>query len=225
MSQAQPLSHLQLLPRVPRMMPSPCWRRQRWLRRLTFATLPSLLTSVSGDNIIALQVRFTSCLRLAEQVACTRPLCPMGGRVLLIAQFCRGRLQFCLQSICACAADHGKTTLVDAMLKQSKVFRDNQAVQVRFMQDCTCAGLDGDTTGSGTKVGIISHTRQACCPIGRFNYRPSTILLPASGGRLAAASQMLGHQLNCPAPNRRSPVIRQSGNICSQPAWLHCRSV
>eukprot|EP00891_Asterochloris_glomerata_P002516 jgi/Astpho2/2516/e_gw1.00048.37.1_t len=29
--------------------------------------------------------------------------------------------------------DHGKTTLVDAMLKQSKVFRDNQAVQERMM--------------------------------------------------------------------------------------------
>lgn len=27
--------------------------------------------------------------------------------------------------------DHGKTTLVDAMLRQSKVFRDNQAVQER----------------------------------------------------------------------------------------------
>lgn len=29
--------------------------------------------------------------------------------------------------------DHGKTTLVDAMLKQSKVFRTNQAVEVRIM--------------------------------------------------------------------------------------------
>lgn len=29
--------------------------------------------------------------------------------------------------------DHGKTTLVDAMLKQSKVFRDNQVVQERIM--------------------------------------------------------------------------------------------
>ena len=26
--------------------------------------------------------------------------------------------------------DHGKTTLVDALLKQSKVFRENQAVEV-----------------------------------------------------------------------------------------------
>ena len=104
--------------------------------------------------------------------------------MLLKAQLCRGRLQFCLQSICVCAADHGKTTLVDAMLKQSKVFRDNQAVQVRFMQDRTCAGLDGDATGSGTKVGIISHTRQACCPIGRLILsccQPvgATLLLPA----------------------------------------------
>ncbi|PNX82956.1 GTP-binding protein TypA, partial [Trifolium pratense] len=29
--------------------------------------------------------------------------------------------------------DHGKTTLVDAMLKQTKVFRDNQTVQERIM--------------------------------------------------------------------------------------------
>ena len=29
--------------------------------------------------------------------------------------------------------DHGKTTLVDAMLKQSKVFRENQVVDVRVM--------------------------------------------------------------------------------------------
>jgi len=29
--------------------------------------------------------------------------------------------------------DHGKTTLVDAMLKQAKVFRENQQVMVRVM--------------------------------------------------------------------------------------------
>ncbi|MBN1531965.1 MAG: translational GTPase TypA, partial [Spirochaetes bacterium] len=29
--------------------------------------------------------------------------------------------------------DHGKTTLVDAMLKQSGVFRDNQRVEERIM--------------------------------------------------------------------------------------------
>jgi GTP-binding protein len=29
--------------------------------------------------------------------------------------------------------DHGKTTLVDAMLKQSGTFRDNEAVQDRVM--------------------------------------------------------------------------------------------
>ena len=29
--------------------------------------------------------------------------------------------------------DHGKTTLVDAMLKQSRVFRDNQVVDERIM--------------------------------------------------------------------------------------------
>ncbi|MBC8075221.1 MAG: translational GTPase TypA, partial [Chloroflexales bacterium] len=29
--------------------------------------------------------------------------------------------------------DHGKTTLVDAMLKQSRIFRDNQATEERMM--------------------------------------------------------------------------------------------
>jgi GTP-binding protein len=29
--------------------------------------------------------------------------------------------------------DHGKTTLVDAMLKQAKVFRENQQVEERIM--------------------------------------------------------------------------------------------
>ena len=29
--------------------------------------------------------------------------------------------------------DHGKTTLVDQMLKQSHIFRDNQVVQERFL--------------------------------------------------------------------------------------------
>ena len=29
--------------------------------------------------------------------------------------------------------DHGKTTLVDAMLKQSNTFRDNQSVEERVM--------------------------------------------------------------------------------------------
>ena len=29
--------------------------------------------------------------------------------------------------------DHGKTTLVDAMLSQAKVFRDNQVQQIRIM--------------------------------------------------------------------------------------------
>ncbi len=58
----------------------------------------------------------------------------------------------CPQSARAYTADHGKTTLVDAMLKQSKVFRDNQAVQVRFRQGHTRAGLDDGTRVSGTRV-------------------------------------------------------------------------
>lgn len=37
----------------------------------------------------------------------------------------------------------GKTTLVDAMLKQAKVFRDNQAVEVRSRAETqpACPGL------------------------------------------------------------------------------------
>ena len=34
--------------------------------------------------------------------------------------------------------DHGKTTLVDAMLRQSKIFRDNQNVPERVMDSTPC---------------------------------------------------------------------------------------
>ena len=32
--------------------------------------------------------------------------------------------------------DHGKTTLIDAIMKQSGLFRDNQAVDERVMDSC-----------------------------------------------------------------------------------------
>ena len=59
--------------------------------------------------------------------------------------------------------DHGKTTLVDAMLKQSKVFRDNQETQVRVMDSNALERERGITilakntaiTYKGTKLNII----------------------------------------------------------------------
>ncbi|MCO5571588.1 hypothetical protein L7F22_025333 [Adiantum nelumboides] len=59
--------------------------------------------------------------------------------------------------------DHGKTTLVDAMLKQAKVFRDNQTVQERVMDSNALERERGITILSkntairykGTKINII----------------------------------------------------------------------
>jgi|GEM_PF-5926407 len=65
--------------------------------------------------------------------------------------------------------DHGKTTLVDAMLKQSHIFRDNQQVTERIMDsnalECergitimakntaaTCGGDDTDSTAIGKAI-------------------------------------------------------------------------
>ncbi|KAB2037522.1 hypothetical protein ES319_D03G081200v1 [Gossypium barbadense] len=59
--------------------------------------------------------------------------------------------------------DHGKTTLVDAMLKQSKVFRDNQFVQERVMDSndlerergITILSKNTSITYKDTKINII----------------------------------------------------------------------
>ncbi|XP_024365748.1 putative elongation factor TypA-like SVR3, chloroplastic [Physcomitrium patens] len=59
--------------------------------------------------------------------------------------------------------DHGKTTLVDAMLRQAKVFRDNQSVQERIMDSNDLERERGITILSkntairykGTKINII----------------------------------------------------------------------
>lgn len=59
--------------------------------------------------------------------------------------------------------DHGKTTLVDAMLKQSKVFRDNQSVQERIMDSndlerergITILSKNTSITYKDTKMNII----------------------------------------------------------------------
>ncbi|GKV32600.1 hypothetical protein SLEP1_g41194 [Rubroshorea leprosula] len=59
--------------------------------------------------------------------------------------------------------DHGKTTLVDAMLKQAKVFRDNQFVQERIMDSndlerergITILSKNTSITYKDTKINII----------------------------------------------------------------------
>lgn len=59
--------------------------------------------------------------------------------------------------------DHGKTTLVDAMLKQAKVFRDNQFVQERIMDSndlerergITILSKNTSITFNDTKINII----------------------------------------------------------------------
>ncbi|XP_078152468.1 elongation factor family protein [Carex rostrata] len=59
--------------------------------------------------------------------------------------------------------DHGKTTLVDSMLKQAKVFRDNQTVQERIMDSndlerergITILSKNTSINYKGTKINII----------------------------------------------------------------------
>ena len=59
--------------------------------------------------------------------------------------------------------DHGKTTLVDAMLRQAKVFRDNQTMQERIMDSndlerergITILSKNTAITYNGTKINII----------------------------------------------------------------------
>jgi GTP-binding protein len=59
--------------------------------------------------------------------------------------------------------DHGKTTLVDALLKQSKVFRDNQVQNERIMDSndlerergITILAKNTAVTYKGTKINII----------------------------------------------------------------------
>ncbi|KAG1368747.1 GTP-binding protein TypA/BipA [Cocos nucifera] len=59
--------------------------------------------------------------------------------------------------------DHGKTTLVDAMLKQAKVFRDNQVVKERIMDSndlerergITILSKNTSISYKGTKINII----------------------------------------------------------------------
>ncbi|KAJ4769601.1 GTP-binding protein TypA/BipA-like protein [Rhynchospora pubera] len=59
--------------------------------------------------------------------------------------------------------DHGKTTLVDSMLKQAKVFRDNQTVQERIMDSndlerergITILSKNTSISYKGTKINII----------------------------------------------------------------------
>ncbi|MCL7026404.1 hypothetical protein MKW94_008976 [Papaver nudicaule] len=59
--------------------------------------------------------------------------------------------------------DHGKTTLVDAMLRQAKVFRDNQTVQIRIMDSndlerergITILSKNTSITYKGSKINII----------------------------------------------------------------------
>jgi GTP-binding protein len=59
--------------------------------------------------------------------------------------------------------DHGKTTLVDAMLKQSGLFRDNQVVSERLMDNMelerergiTIAAKNCSITWKGVKINIV----------------------------------------------------------------------
>ena len=64
--------------------------------------------------------------------------------------------------------DHGKTTLVDELLKQSGVFRENQEVAERVM--------DSNDIERERGITILSRSRSAALPSLRLRLRPSGVV-------------------------------------------------
>ena len=81
--------------------------------------------------------------------------CP---RNLAVECCCLDGLPGVLQIAIIAHVDHGKTTLVDAMLKQAKVFRDNQATEVRGVCLSCVAVLE-------------RHTHTRCCCLHTLSHR------------------------------------------------------
>ena len=66
--------------------------------------------------------------------------------------------------------DHGKTTLVDQLLKQSGVFRENQEVQERVMDSNDIERERGITILSKNRSCGLRRRSRACTENGRWRY-------------------------------------------------------
>ncbi len=113
-------------------------------------------------------------------------------------------MQSCCQAylttpVCSCRSiahiDHGKTTLVDAMLKQSNVFRENQATETRMMDSnnlerergITILSKNTAVTYKGCKINIIDTPGHA-----DFGGEVERVLNMCDGAPLAHLAQLDG---------------------------------
>ncbi|CAO2822206.1 unnamed protein product [Amaranthus hypochondriacus] len=92
------------------------------------------LSSLSPNQLM--NRRTLSSVALTKKSSVTHVQCSATGPAATVPSDKKGQLmrRNDIRNIAIVAhVDHGKTTLVDAMLKQAKVFRDNQLVQERIM--------------------------------------------------------------------------------------------
>jgi translation elongation factor EF-G len=99
--------------------------------------------------------------------------------------------------------DHGKTTLVDAMLKQAKVFRENQATQIRIM----------DSNDLERERGITILSKNTAV---RYKVRRAALSPASSVGCWSAENSCrLSDLCHCWLAAMGSPARRVSQRVCS----------
>ncbi|KAJ0100338.1 hypothetical protein Patl1_20542 [Pistacia atlantica] len=127
----------------------------------TLLTKHRLRFNLSSSSITSLKLRSTT-----TTTRCRRPIRCSVSEATETAPEKKSQLmrRSDIRNIAIIAhVDHGKTTLVDAMLKQSKVFRDNQFVQERIMDSndlerergITILSKNTSITYKDTKINII----------------------------------------------------------------------
>ncbi|GLT64608.1 hypothetical protein SLA2020_370900 [Shorea laevis] len=146
------------LPPVANPNPRPQLSKQFFGRRLSSSSSSSFLTSRTRITPLKLRSRnfaFLTPIKCSVSQATTEA--STGKRSQLMRRSD-------IRNIAIVAhVDHGKTTLVDAMLKQAKVFRDNQFVQERIMDSndlerergITILSKNTSITYKDTKINII----------------------------------------------------------------------
>lgn len=130
-------------------------------RFLTVLTLQRNIAAARGPNVENGRVavgQMRQAINLRQQVSC-RVAAPEAAPAETI-KVARDNIR----NIAIIAhVDHGKTTLVDALLKQSKVFRENQVQNERIMDSndlerergITILAKNTAVTYKGTKINII----------------------------------------------------------------------
>ncbi|XP_073115974.1 putative elongation factor TypA-like SVR3, chloroplastic isoform X3 [Elaeis guineensis] len=121
-----------------------------------FGGSPCLCLAIKGRKNPSIQLRSSGRTATRCSVSSTTETTSVGKKKL--------RTRRDVRNIAIVAhVDHGKTTLVDAMLKQAKVFRDNQVVKERIMDSndlerergITILSKNTSISYKGTKINII----------------------------------------------------------------------